>query len=65
MVQNSAMREHISFKTQELSNIVWGYAVLSSEGLLGNAAADDSSPWKPAAMLDAGDYTVFHLVALK
>lgn len=48
-------QQHVNFTTQELSNVAWSYAVLSSEGLLGTEADDQLSPWKPTAMLDAGE----------
>ena len=48
-------QQHVRFTEQELSNVAWAYAVLSSDGLLGTVADARLSPWKPTAMLDAGN----------
>ena len=47
-------KQHVTFKTQELSNTAWAYAVLYSDGLLGTVPDEHNVIWKPTAMLDAG-----------
>ena len=49
-------QQHVTFKTQELSNTVWAYAVLYSDNLLGSIPEDHHISWKPTVMLDAGTW---------
>ena len=48
-------RQHVVFSTQELSNIAWALAVLSSEGMLRTEGDHHLSPSKSTAVLDAGE----------
>lgn len=58
----SELHWHVTFKTQELSNIVWAFASLYSEGLSGSDVSEKL--WYPADLFDAGGSPAFTPLAV-